>query len=39
MLCVLCCLQVIAGAGTIGHEILRQTDMEHIDYIFVSIGA
>lgn len=29
----------IAGQGTIGHEILRQTDMEDIDYIFAPMGG
>ena len=27
-----------AGQGTIGSEILRQTDMDELDYIFVAIG-
>ncbi|KAI8466923.1 MAG: tryptophan synthase beta subunit-like PLP-dependent enzyme [Monoraphidium minutum] len=29
----------VAGQGTIGHEILRQTDMEDVDYIFAPIGG
>ncbi|PSC71990.1 threonine deaminase [Micractinium conductrix] len=29
----------VAGQGTIGLEILRQSDMDNIDYIFVPIGG
>lgn len=28
----------ISGQGTIGSEILRQTDMDELDYVFVAIG-
>lgn len=29
----------IAGQGTMGHEILRQTDMDQLDTIFVAVGG
>lgn len=33
------CNAARAGQGTCGSEILRQTDMDNLDYIFVGIGA